>query len=73
MKGVLNMEEKYKYRKKLNMEEKEEIDEEIERKFEDEIEFKGEEKIEELIMEKVMGEGGVIVKNERLMKMMSEI
>ncbi|AUX78391.1 aspartate aminotransferase family protein [Sinorhizobium fredii] len=71
--GVIHLPAPYAYRNPFNTEDPAEIAAAIARQFEDEIAFQGADTIAALIMEPVLGAGGVIVPHDTFMPLMREI
>jgi len=71
--GVFHLPAPYTYRNPFNTDDPAEIAAAIARQFEDEIAFQGADTIAALIMEPVLGAGGVIVPHESFMPLMREI
>ncbi|PDT81827.1 aspartate aminotransferase family protein [Sinorhizobium sp. BJ1] len=71
--GVFHLAAPYTYRNPFNTDDPAEIAAAIARQFEDEIAFQGADTIAALIMEPVLGAGGVIVPHESFMPLMREI
>jgi adenosylmethionine-8-amino-7-oxononanoate aminotransferase len=71
--GVFHLAAPYSYRNPFNTNDPAEIAQAIARQFEDEIAFQGADTIAAMIMEPVLGSGGVIVPHETFMPLMREI
>jgi adenosylmethionine-8-amino-7-oxononanoate aminotransferase len=71
--GVFHLAAPYAYRNPFNTADPSEIAQAIARQFEDEIAFQGADTIAAMIMEPVLGSGGVIVPHETFMPLMRAI